>query len=366
MEKLLVNNMKKVRESNFELLRCILMFMVVLVHYNNVDMGKALAYVTPGTLNYYFVYFMESLSIIGTNGFVLLTGYFSWKKEKVSLRKPFGLLLYVSAYGMLFYLINLVFFNEPFSMRSFVLNMIPRNWYITLYIVLMLISPAINIVIKNIKKEAYISLLIVMFLMFSVWPTIIDVVAGCFGINTSGINTISNIGSANGYSIVNFVLLYMIGAAISKLDILRYSIVLDILGYIVCSILICTQHIIVGYGWSYANPLVIVSCVLFFNIFRKIHLASRWINELSKASLGVFLIHTNYLVSGYAWSKIGIQQACQGGMVGLAVHMLVSCLITYVLCSLFDITCRWLTKPISKMLDKINCLKKTIIYISEA
>ena len=100
--------MKKVRESNLELLRCILMFMVVLLHYNADTMGKAFLYVTPGSINYYFIYFIESLAIIGTNGFVLLTGYFSWKKTKVSLRKPFGLLLYVVAYNVLFYVLNIV------------------------------------------------------------------------------------------------------------------------------------------------------------------------------------------------------------------------------------------------------------------
>lgn len=359
------DDMKKIRESNFELLRCILMFMVVLVHYNNVDMGKALACVVPGTLNYYFVYFMESLSIIGTNGFVLLTGYFSWKKDKVSLRKPFGLLLYVSSYSVLFYVLKLILFNEPFSMRNLVINILPRNWYIVLYIVLTLISPAINIVIKTLQRESYVSLLIIMFLVFSVWPTLLDIAAGTFGINVSGLNTISNIGSANGYSIVNFVLLYMIGAAISKLDLLKYSIGWDVLGYLVCSILICVQHIFVGYGWSYANPLVIVSCVFFFNIFRKLHFSSKWINELSKASLGVFLLHTQYLVCGYAWSKIGVEEVCQGGVVTLAIHMLISCLVTYMLCSLFDIGCRWITKPISKMLDKNNCLKKYILHINE-
>lgn len=43
--------MKKIRELNFELLRCILMFMVVLVHYNSDLMGKAFLYVTPGTIH---------------------------------------------------------------------------------------------------------------------------------------------------------------------------------------------------------------------------------------------------------------------------------------------------------------------------
>lgn len=357
--------MKKTRESNFELLRCILMFMVVLVHYNNDAMGKAFAYVTPGTLNYYFVYFMESLAIIGTNGFVLLTGYFSWKKTEVSLRKPVGLLMYVVAYNVLFYILRVFVLHEPFSLIGFVFSCIPRNWYIVLYVVLILISPCINVVVKKLNKKAYLSLLTVMFLVFSVWPTILDIVTGRFGIDTSGMNTIAMAGSSSGYSIVNFILLYMIGAAISKFDLLKYSIWWDVLGYLVCSAIICVQQIKVGFGWSYANPFVIISCVLFFNIFRKLHFSNKWINELSKASLGVFLVHTQYLVCGYAWSRIGILEACQGNVVGLVVHMIVTCVVTYLLCSIYDMICRWIAKPVSKILDKISILKMPVVFINE-
>lgn len=357
--------MKKVRESNFELLRCILMFMVVLVHYNIDTMGKAFAYVTPGTLNYYFVYFMESLAIIGTNGFVLLTGYFSWKKSSVSLRKPVGLLMYVVAYNVLFFIIDLLIMHEPFSLMKLVSCFIPRNWYVTLYIALMLVSPFINIVIKKLDKETCLKLLGVLFVLCSIWPTILDVVNVKLGLDLSGMNTVALGGASSGYSLVNFILIYLIGAAISKHDLLCHKMIWDVLAYVVFSVIIFVQQLLLGAGWSYANPLVILSCVAFFNVFRKLPVKSNFINLLSSASLGVFLIHTQYVVTNKIWNMCNIEQACQGPVLGLLMNMLLCCLGTYLICSVIDIICRKLTHPISSLLDKIEILNKKIVSIKE-
>lgn len=357
--------MKKLRESNFELLRCILMFMVVLVHYNIDSMGKAFAYVIPGSVNYYFLYFIESLAIIGTNGFVLLTGYFSWKKTAVSLRKPVGLLIYVVAYNLLFFVVDILIMQEPFSIIKLVSCFIPRNWYISLYIALIFISPFINIIIKQLKKRTYLRMLGILFLLCSVWPTILDVVNVKLGLDLSGMNTVALSGSSSGYSLVNFVLIYMIGAAISKFDLLNHKVQWDVIAYGFLSIVIFVQQLYIGAGWSYANPCVILSCVSFFNIFRKLHFKSNVINLLSSASLGVFLIHTQYLVTNKIWNKCHIAEACRGNLIGLALNMLVCCLVTYLLCSVVDIICRWITSPISKILDKNVILNKNIISIEE-
>ena len=359
--------MKKVRESNFELLRCILMFMVVLVHYNLDAMGKAFTYVIPGTLNYYFVYFMESLAIIGTNGFVLLTGYFSWKKTSVSLRKPVGLLMYVVAYNVLFYVINLLIIYEPFSIMKLVSCFIPRNWYITLYIALMLISPFINIIVKQLKEKTYLRMLGVLFLLCSVWPTVLDIIKANLGLDLSGMNTVSTsgAGAGAGYTLINFVLLYMIGAAISKFDLLMYKQRWDIVAYVITSGMICLQQLTIGSGWSYANPLVIISCVFFFNIFRKLHFTSKIVNIMSGASLGVFLIHTQYFVSNILWSKCHIEEACKGSLIELVINMILCCTITYFMCSFLDMICRRITRPISQLLDKIKFLNWSIVDIKE-
>lgn len=357
--------MKKVRESNFELLRCLLAFMIVLAHYNSNKMGNALSYVTPGSLNSYFLCFAESLSIIGTNGFVLLTGYFSWKTDRASLRKPVGLILYVIAYKVLFYFLGLVILKQAFTIKGLVAGFIPDNWFVVLYIVLVLLSPYINCMIRNLDKKSFLTLLGMVFLLFSVWPTILVVVETRFGIGTIGLNTIAVSGASSGYSIVNFVMLYLIGAFIAKFNALPYGKQWDVLGHLACTVLIFAQEVFLGDGWSYANPFVILSTVFFMNIFRKTHFTSGLVNGAAKASLGVFLIHTQTLVWNGFWSKFAIQEACRGTLPGCALNMLWCCLLTYLLCAVLDTVCRWIAKPVSRQLDKIAILNKNIMEISE-
>ena len=359
------DKMKKVRESNFELVRCILMLMVVFVHYNSSKMGNAFSYVSPGSIHYYFLCFVESLAIIGTNGFVLLAGFFGWKRDKISLRKPFGLILYVIGYKLLFYVLGLIILKEAFTVKGMIACFIPDNWFVVLYIVLVLLSPYINCMIRSLTKKSFLTLLGTMFLLFSVLPTALDVAEMRLGIVTIGLNTIAVSGASSGYSIVNFVMLYLIGAFIAKFNALPYGKRWDVLGYLACTLLIFAQEVFLGAGWSYANPLVILSTVFFVNLFRKIHITSPFINGVAKASLGVFLIHTQYLVWDRFWAVFDIQEACRGSLPGCAFNMVWCCLLTYVLCVMMDTVCRFVATPVSKRLDKISVLNKNIIEISD-
>lgn len=160
-------------------------------------------------------------------------------------------------------------------------------------------------------------------------------------------------------------MLYLIGAAISKYELFMHHIKWDILAYGVFSILIFVQQIVLCAGWNYSNPFVICSCIAFFNIFRKMHFTSKVINGLAKASLGVFLIHTQYLVCNWGWSHWNIAGACQGNVIMLAIHMILCCAVTYLLCSLFDMVCRFITKPVSRLLDRSSLLSKFIISVRE-
>ena len=341
------------------------MLMIILVHYNSNKMGNAFSYVTPGSMNYYFLYFVESLCVIGTNGFVLLTGYFSWKQDKVSLRKPFGLIVYVIAYKVLFYFLGLVIMEEAITIKGMISCLIPDNWFVVLYIVLLLLSPYINCLIQNTNKKTFLTLLGILFLLFSVWPTVLDIVERRFGIGTIGLNTIAVSGSSNGYSIVNFVMLYLIGAFIAKFDGLRYGKRWDLLGYLICTCVIFVQEVFMGAGWSYADPFVILSTIFFMNLFRKMRISSGFINGVAKASLGVFLIHTQQLHWDTFWSKFAIREACRGTLPECALNMVWCCLLTYALCVILDTVCRFAATPVSKWLDNIPVLNKNIIEISE-
>lgn len=67
----------KVRESNIELLRNILMFMILVIHANfvslpRIDIGELTSNTVPSVTRF----FIESLGIVAVNVFVLISGWF--------------------------------------------------------------------------------------------------------------------------------------------------------------------------------------------------------------------------------------------------------------------------------------------------
>lgn len=65
---------KKERKSNIELLRCLLILMVVVLHYNNAEMGGGFAYATG--INYRVLQLFEAASICAVNCFIIISAYF--------------------------------------------------------------------------------------------------------------------------------------------------------------------------------------------------------------------------------------------------------------------------------------------------
>ena len=87
------------RKSNIELLRIVLILMIIILHYFNADMGGVLGHTIPGSINYYSSHLLESMSIVAVNVFVLITGYFSYKKEQVKVSKAINLVVIMIFWG---------------------------------------------------------------------------------------------------------------------------------------------------------------------------------------------------------------------------------------------------------------------------
>ena len=78
---------KKERKSNIDLLKIILAFMVIVIHFNHKGMGGGTLYTTKNNL--FFLNFMTSLSVVAVNCFVLITGYFSINNNSFKTKKFF-------------------------------------------------------------------------------------------------------------------------------------------------------------------------------------------------------------------------------------------------------------------------------------
>ena len=206
------------KESNFQMLRIVATFMVIILHLNNRSIGGALTYTDNNLFSFQILKLLESFSICAVNIFVILSGYFMVEKSERKVGKVIGLFSYVIFLQLFFTGISMVI-HKDFALIHLFSLILPTNYYIILYCVLFLISPYINLLISKIDRATYKKLIITSIVLFSLQPTVMDAVLDIFNKDLVGVSTISANGSEAGYTIVNFILLYLIGGYIKKYEI---------------------------------------------------------------------------------------------------------------------------------------------------
>ena len=348
-------NTKSERQSNIELLRILSAIGVIILHYNNAGIGGGFLYVKPLSLNYFFLNFLESLCICAVNIFILITGYFMCTSQKRNIAKPLKLLIQLILFSMGIYFGIVIVEKVPFSFRFFVEYLIPNNYFIILYIALYFISFYFNVLIQHLDKRQFRTMLIVLLLIFSVWNTVAYFIEEALGHELLGLSTIGMYGSQFGYTIVNFSLMYFLGAYI-RLHYDREDNKLILVGLLLLNIvvlMVCTtitdylNSSLIDAVWAYCNPLVIFETVIIFLIFRGIKMKSHKIlNFFATGTISVYLLHTSLL------KYIQIEKFVTGNAFLMLVHIFISCILIYLACFIVHVAYEFIMMPIHKLIDK--------------
>lgn len=162
---------KKSRNLGIDLLRALAMFLVILWHF--VGQGGLLAHAEPGSEKYWVLSFVQILACCCVNLYGLTTGY-------VMCDKHFRLVRVVKLWAATVFwsvavsCVLFVVFPESRTFEEFVSMFLPilrgRYWFFTAYVVVMLLSPVLNLVIRSLTKGQFHLLLAVLFLIFGVIP----------------------------------------------------------------------------------------------------------------------------------------------------------------------------------------------------
>lgn len=237
--------------------------------------------------------FLTSLFVCAVNVYVLISGYFLSASNRRNIIKILEQLFQLILLSIIIYFVN----SSGYSFVGFINSLIPCNWFVVLYIVLYLISPFLNLVIKELNKKQYVLLLVLLFCLFSFYPTLIDLIEAFRGYLSLGTSTIGMFGSQSGYTIVNFVLIYFIGGFIRKFGLENLKKIYLVPLFFVCSFIILGwSYLEPNSAWAYCNPFVIAEAVLAFLIFRSIKMPNiKPIIYLSQASFMVYLTHIYFL-----------------------------------------------------------------------
>lgn len=335
---------KPARNSSVELLRILAMCGVVILHYNNQTIGGGLRYASGA--GYSALFFLESLFICAVNLYVLISGYFMCTSQKRSLSKPFALLVQVCVFSAGIYLVRCIV-SGGFSLKSLVSAVVPNNYFVILYVTLYLISPYINLVLKKLTDKQFHVLVVLLLTLFSLWPTLVDMLVRISGRSSfSGLSTINAFDSQRGYTIVQFVLMYVLGAYIRRNEqMLRKLPALVMLAG--CVAAICGWAALsTADAWAYSNPFVILCACFALLIALGRPFQSKLINRLAAGAFTCFLLHDLFI------HHIGIEKAATSSLPILLAHVILSAIGIYLVCWFAYWVWDLVTKPLFRFAEK--------------
>ena len=348
------------RWSNIELLRIITALGVIVLHYNNPNIGRGFRLVESKG-NMLILALFQATFICAVNIFVLISGYFMRHSGKRDLLKPIELITQLLVFEFLFMGIKEIAAGGELQAEKILSYFRPSYWFVFVYAALYLISPFINVAWDAISAQGRKIILILMLGLFSIYPTILDMTGYITQFDMSGFNTVGLSGAQAGYSIVNFVLMYMIGLYLRdrkdrdgeivpgrmKVVLLLLLNILIILIWSILDQTVFNRHTALIPAWAYYNPFVITEASLFFLAFNRLKLKnSRVINSLAAASFPSYLIHINLL------EYCKIEQAVKANPLILTAHIILCPVVIYLTSYLIYTVYMTVFRPIFGMIGQ--------------
>lgn len=339
----------KDRNVGIEALRAFAMFQIVVIH--TLKQGGIFAACDS---NFYMIrisWLLECWFICCVDVYALISGYVG-VNSKFKISRFVMLWLQVAFYTVIITLVYSIFFPEVISYKSWINAFLPiitgQYWYVSAYFLLLFFIPLINAGIRNISEKNFRLITIGLLLFTSVYSTLVKF----YPLNISGIDAF---GVSDGFSTLWLLTLYILGAYIrktEKLQSINFAVLWAVL--LACVFLTWTSIFMIP-AWSvkrfgemryqaflfnHASPTVLLTAVAQLLLFLKIKANSKVVSsifvKLGKASLAVYLIHTNPLIwngliDGYA---VGFTY---GSVIMMLVKVLGASFAIYSICTIIEL-----------------------------
>ena len=328
------------RNSSIELYRIVETFAVLIVHFNGWFLGDwpLPDYDTNNpTLFRTGQMIISAAVIICVNMFVIISGYFGIKLKLSSVVK---LYVYLALIYVPLYLVRFVSTHEfilaDFLEKCFVISY--AGYFIQCYFMLMILSPVLNAFIDKYGRDSFKWVLLFWGLEF--W-------FGC-------IMDVEELGYNRGYSVVHFVLMYMIARCIKLYedDIKKIKQWVWVMGYLLSTLVIIMSFIVgIKWCWDYSNPIVVFSSICSFIPFLYKTYHNKVINWIASGTLAVYIIHvTNRIQTILETVDRNLLETNNYPMYLILITGVI--LITFIISALYGIICNNISSRVTKGLDK--------------
>lgn len=264
--------MSKERSSNFELLRLLCIFGILVMHaFSNINTAVS----TPNLL---IQVFCNSLFNTGVTCFVLISGYFGIRFDLAKLVRLDLMIIFFTITGHLL--------TGDLTAKTLIKSCIPvisrQYWFISCYFALCILAPFLNRIPEKLSREQFRNLLLTLLLIFSVIPTF----------------TTYDIMQDAGKGLVDFVMIYLLGRylALYRKDPHRTSPLL--LGIFVSVGIIFVfdgaRSLLAGVIYTTfardCSVFIIFASVLLLLLFKELHIQSKLINRAAGNVLAVYVL----------------------------------------------------------------------------
>lgn len=354
---------KTKRNYGLDLLKILSMVMVVLLHATSYGIKNVSC--IPLSPKWFTIATIRSISGVAVNCFVLINGYFMCQK-KLNIKHLFKLWLQVFFYSTFIYILLVVIPSAEvtFSKFQFLKSILPvmsnSYWFFNSYLALMLLSPLLNHFIQHLNKEEHRNAIIILLILFSIIPTI---------------NFISDpFGSAYGYGVVWFIVLYIIASYI-RIYGLKMNHPFTV--YTIVTIAELLINILYQFPKSgrikflftlqtYYNSLfVLLGAISLFMFFMNLEIKGKNMTSIIKwivpKSFAVYLIHEQPVFRDVLWQKIIMIERYSGNAISLLLTILISTVIIFIVCILIDTVRSTLIYKIeNKMADNFETIMNKI------
>ena len=349
------------RNSNFELMRLVSMFFIVVWHI--IMHGHVIENCTNPAIKILLEMIMFII-IVHVNSFVLLSGYFQ-SKSKFKLSKFLKIFLQVIFYSLAILILSIKLgwlkdYNIVIFINNGLLSSLNNYWFIKMYLVTYVFSDYINKFIDRLSRGEYKNFLIISFIVLSIIPFL------------TGNNVVYN----DGYSIINFMFLYIIGGYLRRYPLKKtyhfkrmstngYRTLL-IFGFISLALINYLIHhfsleingmsnifteissrIKYTNTW-YSTPFVILQTILYFEFFKTLDFKNKLVNKLSATAFGIYLIHDNELIRNHLYKILRIDTG-PFSTYKIFPKIILVALIIFIICIIIELIRQLLEKGVGKL-----------------
>ena len=269
----------KQRQSNIELLRCVLMLMVVTIHFLGHNLLSAAEPIDTSNPHFYTANLLLCFCECAVDCFVLISGWFS---IKFTVSKLIMFLLPIAFYQFVLSIVYHFADGSPLSINAF------EYWFVRPYVALMIVSPLLNKGLNNIEKK-HLAILLTLLTIIFILP-------------------IQSLSGMDGKNALIFIYIYCLGHYLKNYFNNKHSKWLYLGMFVLAVMLNFAETVIlakIGHykgtstqSYRYDNVLILLQAVFLLLFFSKLDLNNRIINSIAVSSFFVYIITENNNIYG--------------------------------------------------------------------